>query len=72
MLGSGRIFQIAEEAISEPMIDHVPAHWAKLWGIDFGIDHPFAAALPGTGQRRDPPPPRHPHARRCRCNTPCR
>ena len=45
MLGSGRIFQIAEEAIAEPIIDHVPPHWFKIWGIDFGIDHPFAAAL---------------------------
>jgi phage terminase large subunit-like protein len=45
MLGSGRIFQISEEAISEAMIDNVPLHWAKLWGIDFGIDHPFAAVL---------------------------
>ena len=45
MLGSGRIFQISEEAISEPMIEHVPPFWHKIWGIDFGIDHPFAAAL---------------------------
>lgn len=45
MLGSGRIFQIAEDAISEPMIDNVPQIWAKIWGIDFGINHPFAAAL---------------------------
>lgn len=45
MLGSGRIFQIAEEAIAEPLIDHVPGHWGKLWGVDFGIDHPFAAVL---------------------------
>lgn len=45
MLGSGRIFQISEEAISEPLIDNVPREWVKLWGIDFGINHPFAAAL---------------------------
>jgi phage terminase large subunit-like protein len=45
MLGSGRIFQITEASISEPLVDYVPAHWAKIWGIDFGIDHPFAAAL---------------------------
>jgi phage terminase large subunit-like protein len=45
MLGSGRIFQIAEAAIAEPIIDFVPQHWTKLWGLDFGIDHPFAAAL---------------------------
>lgn len=23
----------------------VPLHWTKLWGIDFGINHPFAAVL---------------------------
>ncbi len=45
MLGSGRIFPYAEEAITEAPITHLPAHWAKLWGIDFGIGHPFAAAL---------------------------
>lgn len=45
MLGSGRIFQVSEENISEPIIDNVPLHWAKLWGIDFGIGHPFAAVL---------------------------
>lgn len=45
MLGSGRIFQFSREALEEPMIDYIPAHWAKLWGIDFGIDHPFGAVL---------------------------
>lgn len=45
MLGSGRIFKIAEEAITEPTIEHVPLHWAKIWACDFGIDHPFAAVL---------------------------
>lgn len=45
MLGSGRIFQISEEAISEPGITHVPIYWGKLWAIDFGIAHPFAAVL---------------------------
>lgn len=24
---------------------HVPLHWGKIWGIDFGINHPFAAVL---------------------------
>lgn len=45
MLGSGKIFQISEEAITEPTIARVPLHWAKLWAVDFGIDHPFAAVL---------------------------
>lgn len=45
MLGSGRIFPVAQDAISEPAIAQIPDHWCKLWGIDFGIDHPFAAVL---------------------------
>lgn len=47
MQGEGRIFTIAEETIIEPTIplDQVPLHWAKLWSIDFGINHPFAAVL---------------------------
>ena len=45
MLGSGKIFQVSEEAISEPAITIVPPEWFKLWGIDFGIGHPFGAVL---------------------------
>jgi phage terminase large subunit-like protein len=45
MLGSGRIFQVTEESISEAIIDNVPGHWGKIWGVDFGIMHAFAAAL---------------------------
>lgn len=45
MLGSGRIFTAAEAAIAEPAVEHVPPHWAKIWGVDFGIGHPFAAVL---------------------------
>jgi len=45
MLGSGRIFQYSDDAVSEPMIEDVPRSWVKLWGVDFGIDHPFAAVL---------------------------
>lgn len=45
MLGSGRIFTVSEEMIQEPTIDKIPLHWAKLWAVDFGIDHPFAAVL---------------------------
>lgn len=45
MLGSGRIFQVSEEAILEPAIAFVPEQWFKLWSIDFGIGHPFAATL---------------------------
>ena len=45
MLGSGRIFQIAEETLREPRIYNVPVQWFKLWALDFGIGHPFAAVL---------------------------
>jgi phage terminase large subunit-like protein len=47
MLGEGRIFPFAQEALSEPVMafEDVPSHWWKLWGIDFGIGHPFGAVL---------------------------
>jgi phage terminase large subunit-like protein len=45
MLGSGRIFMALEESVAEEPIEHIPPFWKKLWGIDFGIDHPFGAAL---------------------------
>lgn len=47
VLGSGRIFPIAEESIKEAAIEMslIPPHWKKIWGIDFGTDHPFAAVL---------------------------
>ena len=42
ILGSGRIFPIAEERIA---IEHrdIPPHWPRIGGMDFGWDHPFAA-----------------------------
>jgi len=45
MMGSGRIFTVSEEMIREPLIERIPSHWTKLWSIDFGIGHPFAAVL---------------------------
>ena len=45
LLGSGAIFELPQEKVTEPTIEHVPLHWFKIWGIDFGIGHPFAAAL---------------------------
>lgn len=45
LLGSGKILTMPEESVSEPPIERVPSYWAKIWGIDFGIGHPFAAAL---------------------------
>lgn len=42
-LGSGRIFPIEEESIKvQPF--QIPSHWPRINGIDFGWDHPSAAA----------------------------
>lgn len=48
--GEGRVFPFDDAAIiEEPIpVDYIPAHWVKLWGIDFGHGggaHPFAAVL---------------------------
>lgn len=45
MMGSGRVFETDEDAIREAALPHVPQHWKKLWTIDFGTAHPFAAVL---------------------------
>jgi phage terminase large subunit-like protein len=45
MLGQGRVWPYSPEMIKEPLLEYIPQHWTKLWGIDFGIGHPFAAVL---------------------------
>ena len=41
-LGSGRIFPVADAAISvQPF--QIPSHWPRINGIDFGWDHPVAS-----------------------------
>lgn len=47
VLGSGRIFEYDEELLKEHAytLSQVPLEWKKLWAIDFGIGHPFAAVL---------------------------
>jgi phage terminase large subunit-like protein len=41
-LGSGLIFPIVEdEIVVDPF--EIPPHWARIGGMDFGYDHPFAA-----------------------------
>jgi len=42
VMGSGRVFPIAESVISEGVID-IPDHWPRICGLDFGWDHPTAA-----------------------------
>lgn len=42
-MGSGRIFPVEESLITaEPM--EIPKHWPQIIGLDFGWDHPTAAA----------------------------
>lgn len=42
MMGSGRIFPIAEsEIVIDPI--SIPRHWPRICGIDFGWDHPTTA-----------------------------
>jgi len=43
MLGEGRVFPIAEELIREPAMP-IAKHWPRICGMDFGYDHPTAAA----------------------------
>lgn len=45
MVGEGRVFPFPDEMVSIPTLAHIPLHWKKLWGIDFGLNHPFAAVL---------------------------
>jgi phage terminase large subunit-like protein len=45
MMGEGAVFTTPESMIMEPAIEYVPEHWSKLWNMDFGIAHPFAAVL---------------------------
>lgn len=47
MMGQGRVFPYEERLIVEPPIQYIPAHWGRLWAVDFshGGTHPFAAVL---------------------------
>lgn len=41
ILGSGRVFPIAEDAIKVRAFP-IPPHWPRIAAIDFGVDHPTA------------------------------
>lgn len=44
VFGQGRVFpNLSEESIRVDPIT-IPAHWARINGLDFGWDHPFGAA----------------------------
>jgi phage terminase large subunit-like protein len=42
IMGSGRVFPIAEETLKVDAFP-IPPHWPRIGGMDFGWDHPFAA-----------------------------
>lgn len=41
-MGSGLVFTTPDEEIAVPPFE-IPAHWPRIKGIDFGVDHPFAS-----------------------------
>ena len=43
-MGSGAVFPISDDAIACDPIP-IPAHWRRINGIDFGINHPGAGAF---------------------------
>jgi phage terminase large subunit-like protein len=47
LLGEGAIFATPIDDLLVPPVSlaTVPIEWRKIWGLDFGIDHPFAAVL---------------------------
>lgn len=45
LLGSGQVYLVDLELLKFPTNQRIPEHLAKLWGLDFGITHPFAATL---------------------------
>ncbi len=53
--GSGAVFQVPLGMIEEDGLDPaiIPPHWVWLWGLDFGIDHPFAAVLGAWDRESD-------------------
>lgn len=42
-MGSGQVFLTSDDDIKVDPFE-IPRHWRRICGIDFGIDHPFAAA----------------------------
>jgi phage terminase large subunit-like protein len=52
-MGGGLIFNTPAENLMEIAHSPLPAHWWYIWGIDFGIAHPFAAVLFGWDKDAD-------------------
>lgn len=53
LLGSGQVFLVAESLLAFPPGMFIPEYWLKLWGIDFGIGHFFAAVLTAYDNETD-------------------
>ena len=43
VLGSGMVYPIDDELITEPHILEIPNHWKRINGLDFGWNHPTSA-----------------------------
>jgi hypothetical protein len=71
MLGSGAVFEeVIESDISTRLaITDVPEHWVKLWGLDFCIEHHFAAGYRVDRMPRAVRPDCFKMANACRCST---
>ncbi len=52
MMGSGRVFPVSEEQITIDPFE-IPPHFARINGIDFGWDHPFACAFLAWDREND-------------------
>ena len=44
-LFEGSVFAGVVEDMIREQLEDIPGHWRKIWGVDFGIGHPFAAVL---------------------------
>jgi hypothetical protein len=53
LLGSGRVFTADEAKLTFPVDQVIPPHWPVLWGVDFGITHPFAGTLIAWDREND-------------------
>lgn len=44
LMGSGAVFPVSDDVVTIPPFE-IPSHWARINGIDFGVDHPAAGAF---------------------------
>ena len=53
LLGEGLVFNTDPSLVRFAVDFFIPPYWPLLWGIDFGITHPFAAVLAAWDRDRD-------------------